>query len=49
MKVAYISTPHFADCDIPLIGELQKKIDLFYFLKVSESTKRLTLIKIDSI
>ena len=28
MKVAYISTPHFADCDIPLIGELQKKIDL---------------------
>ena len=49
MKVAYISTPHFADCDIPLIGELQKKIDLFYFLKVSESTKRLTLIKIESL
>lgn len=47
MKVAYISTPHFADCDIPLIGELQKKINLFYFLKVSESTKRLTLIKIE--
>ena len=39
MKVAYISTPHLADCDIPLIGELQKRIDLFYFLKVSESTK----------
>lgn len=49
MKVAYISTPHFADCDIPLIGELQKKINLFYFLKVSESTKRLTLIKIESL
>lgn len=49
MKVAYISTPHFADCDIPLIGELQKKIDLFYFLKVSESTKRLTFIKIESL
>lgn len=49
MKVAYISTSHFADCDIPLIGELQKKIDLFYFLKVSESTKRLTLIKIESL
>lgn len=49
MKVAYISTPHFADCDIPLIGELQEKIDLFYFLKVSESTKRLTLIKIESL
>lgn len=48
MKVAYISTPHLADCDIPLIGELQKKINLFYFLKVSESTKRLTLIKIES-
>lgn len=49
MKVAYISTPHFADCDIPLIGELQKKLNLFYFLKVSESTKRLTLIKIESL
>ena len=49
MKVAYISTPHLADCDIPLIGELQKKINLFYFLKVSESTKRLTLIKIESL
>ena len=49
MKVAYISTPHFADYDIPLIGELQKKINLFYFLKVSESTKRLTLIKIESL
>lgn len=49
MKVAYISTPHFADCDIPLIGELQKKINLFYFLKISESTKRLTLIKIESL
>ena len=49
MKVAYISTPHFADCDLPLIGELQKKINLFYFLKVSESTKRLTLIKIESL
>ena len=49
MKVAYISTPHLADCDIPLIGELQKKLNLFYFLKVSESTKRLTLIKIESL
>ena len=49
MKGAYISTPHLADCDIPLIGELQKKINLFYFLKVSESTKRLTLIKIESL
>lgn len=49
MKVAYISTPHFADCDIPLVGELQKKLDFFYFLKVSESNKRLTLIKIDSL
>lgn len=49
MKVAYISTPHFADCDIPLVGELQKKLDFFYFIKVSESNKRLTLIKIDSL
>ena len=49
MKVAYISTPHFADCDIPLVGELQKKSDVFYFLKVSDSTKRLTLIKINSL
>lgn len=49
MKVAYISTPHFADCDIPLVSELQKKLDFFYFLKVSESSKRLTLIKIDSL
>lgn len=33
MKVAYISTPHFADCDIPLIGELQKKLICSIFLK----------------
>lgn len=25
MKVAFISTPNFADCDIPLINALQKK------------------------
>ena len=28
MKVAFISTPNFADCDIPLINALQKKVDL---------------------
>ena len=49
MKVAFISTPNFADCDIPLINALQKKVDLYYFLKVSESSKRQTLIKINTI
>lgn len=49
MKVAFISTPNFADCDIPLINALQKEVDLYYFLKVSESSKRQTLIKINTI
>lgn len=39
MKVAYISTPHFADCDIPLVGELQKKLDFFILLKYQSRTK----------
>lgn len=48
-KIAYISSPHFADCDMPLLKELQKKTNVTYILKVSEQTKKLTLINIDNL
>ena len=45
-KVAYISTPHFADCDAPLIQQLKHRYDLLYILKVSPSSKQKTLLQI---
>lgn len=48
-KIAYISSPHFADCDLPLLHHLQNEADLTYILCVSDRSKRLTLINIDKI
>ena len=46
-KIAYISVPHFADCDAPLIHHLQEKDDIIYIIKVSDDTKKYTLLNID--
>ncbi|MBR5730206.1 MAG: glycosyltransferase family 4 protein [Prevotella sp.] len=46
-KIAYISVPHFADCDAPLIHHLQEKDDIIYLIKVSDDTKKYTLLNID--
>lgn len=47
MKVLYLSTPSFADCDFPLIRELQRKgIDVTYLILLPPFTLRSTLIDI---
>lgn len=48
-KIAYISSPCFADCDIPLLHNLQKISDITYILKISDKTKKQTLININKI
>lgn len=48
-RVAYISSPHFADCDLPLLRHLRQEVDLTYILSVSERSKSMTLINIDKI
>jgi glycosyltransferase involved in cell wall biosynthesis len=49
MKVAFFSSPFFADCDAPLIQNLQKKADVTYIISVYDSTKKLTLLNIPSL
>lgn len=45
MKIIYYSSPSFADCDIPLIGELQRRgQDVRYYVSVASFCKRSTLI-----
>lgn len=48
-KIAYFSAPNFADCDLPLLHELQQRADVTYILQVSEKTKQQTLINIQHI
>jgi len=48
-KIAYISVPHFADCDVPLIHHLQQKEDILYLIKVGDDTKKFTLLNIDEL
>ena len=50
MKVLYISTPAFADCDFPLIKEYQRKgIDITYLLLIAPFALRSTLVDIKKI
>lgn len=50
MKVLFISTPAFADCDFPLIKEFQKKgIDITYLLLIAPFSLRSTLVDIKKI
>ena len=45
MKIIYYSTPFFADCDFPLVGELQRKgHDVRYYISIASFSKRSTLI-----
>ena len=47
MKIIYYSQPFFADCDFPLIRELQKKDhDVRYYIPITSYNKRSTLIDI---
>jgi len=47
MKIAYISSAFLADCDVPLIKEMQKKnADVYYFLQMSDTSKQATIIDI---
>lgn len=45
MKIIYYSSPFYADCDFPLIGELQRRgHDVRYYISVASFSKRSTLI-----
>ena len=50
MKILFISSPSFVDCDLPLIKEYQNKnIDITYLLLVNPYELRSTLIDIKNI
>ena len=43
--IIYYSSPFYADCDFPLIGELQRRgHDVRYYISVASFSKRSTLI-----
>jgi glycosyltransferase involved in cell wall biosynthesis len=45
MKIIYYSSPFFADCDFPLLGELQRKgHDVRYYISIASFCKRSTLV-----
>ena len=45
MKIIYYSSPAFADCDFPLVGELQGMgHDVRYYIPVASFSKRSTII-----
>ena len=45
MKIIYYSSPFYADCDFPLIGELQRMgHDVRYYISIASFSKRSTLI-----
>ena len=47
MKVLYISTPAYADCDFPLVKAFQEKgVDITYIITVGPFNRRSTLIDI---
>ena len=46
MKIAYISYPAFADCDVPFIASLQHNVDVTYILCVSEGSRHQTLLNV---
>ena len=44
--IAYLSYPNFADCDMPLLHELQQQADVTYILQISEKVKNRTLVNV---
>ena len=44
--IAYLSYPNFADCDMPLLHELQQQADVTYILQIAEKNKKKTLVDV---
>ena len=50
MKIVYYSQPFFADCDFPLIRELQRKgHDVRYYMTITSFNKRSSLVDIKNL
>lgn len=50
MRIVYFSYPYFADCDFPLIAELQKQgHEVYYFMHLANYNKKTTIIDIREI
>ena len=50
MKILYLSTPSFADCDIPLIRAMQNKgYDVTYLLLLAPYNLKYTIIDIKTL
>lgn len=49
MKIAYLTNPFFADCDIPLIQQLQQIVDVYYIVTVKDQTKDVNLIHVKQV
>lgn len=49
LKVAFISAPAFADCDVPLVAALQKHVNLTYILNVSQGSKQQSMLNITNL
>lgn len=48
MKVIYYSNPSFADCDFPLIKEMQKrKIDVRFYMPIGHKLSNVSIIELD--
>ena len=45
--IAYISSPFFADCDLPLLKELKELVDIDYYLVIGKSSRQATLINLE--
>lgn len=45
--IAYISSPYFADCDLPLLQELRQIADVDYYLVIGKSSQQATLINLE--
>lgn len=50
MKIIYYSSPSFADCDFPLVAELQRMgHDVRYYISIASYCKRSTLIDLKTL
>ena len=48
-KIAYYSSTSFADCDMPLLHELQQRADVTYILQLQEKTKSRTIVDVKTL
>ena len=49
MKVIYLSNLFFTDCDFPLVREMQKRVDVYYFVVVNPMGHRCALLDLKSV